>query len=85
MSAGALFGYIFNVLSFIGIWWVVGACIDRISTAFNHTMTVLPTFQDAVNGFSMSQVLYVSLPVIAFIGFSVNYFLTANSSQTGEV
>ncbi len=85
MSAGGLFGYVFNIITFGAIWWVLGALVDRLGMVFNQTIEVLPTFQDAVNGFSTVQVIWGSLLAIMYVFLSINYFLTANSDVPQEV
>ena len=85
MSAGGLFGYVFNIIAYGAIWWVLGALVDRLGMAFNSTINVLPTFQDAVTGFTTIQVIWGSLLAIMYIFLSINYFITTNSQQTQEV
>ena len=85
MSAGALVGYVFNIIFFAGIWTVVGVVVDKIAVIFNSTIQIMPTYQDAVNGFSMMQTIYAALPVVVFIFLTINYFVQANSTTSGEV
>ena len=85
MSAGALVGTIMNFLMFSGIWMVVGVVFDKIGVCFNSTIRIMPTFQDAVNGFALTQVVYGIIPVIYFIALIINYILVENSTASGEV
>jgi hypothetical protein len=86
MSAGGIIGYFFNLLMFAGLWTVVGVVVDKLGMIFNITIQLMPTYQDAVNGFSMMQTIYgFVLPVIVFIFLTINYFAQENSMSSGEV
>ena len=86
MSFGGLVGYFFNLLMFAGLWTVCGILVDKLAQIFNMTIQLMPTYQDAVNGFSMMQVIYgFALPVIVFIFLTINYFAQENSLSSGEV
>lgn len=85
MSAGGLFGTIMNFFVFAAIWTVIGYVFDKLAVIFNSTMRILPTFQDAANGFALSQLIYASLPAIVFLALVVNYLLVENSQTSGEV
>ena len=80
MSAGGVVGLFFNLAAFAGIWIVVGVVVDKIGQIFNMTIQLMPTYQDAVNGFSMMQTIYGILPVIVFIALVINYFVQENSA-----
>ena len=85
MSAGGLVGYIFNLIYFAAIWTAVGVVFDKIGTIFNNTIHLMPTYQDAVNGFSMTQTIYGLLGVIVFLTLTVNCIMISNSASSGEV
>jgi hypothetical protein len=85
MSAGGLFGTIMNFVVFAGLWTVVGSVFDRIAVIFNSTMRIMPTMQDAANGFALTQMIYGVLPIIVFIALVINYVLVENSNVSGEV
>ena len=85
MSGGGFFGYIMNGAVFSGLWWVLGACIDRIGIAFNRSIEIMPTFQDAVNGFSTMQIIWGSLLAIMWLVLSINYFIVENTNIPQEV
>jgi len=85
MSAGALFGTFMNFFIFAGVWMVIGTVFDKVASIFNSTITLMPTMQDAVNGFALTQVVYGVLPAIYFIALFFNYWLVENSSSSGEV
>ena len=74
MSAGGVVGYIFNLVMFAGIWTVIGVVVDKIAVIFNITIQLMPSYQDAVNGFSMMQTIYAALPVVVFIAFNDKLF-----------
>ena len=85
MSAGSLIGTVANIIFFGIFWTILGVAIDKIGYAFNMSIRILPTFQDAVNGFTMTQQVYLILPVIVAITLLIDHFLTENSKSSGEV
>lgn len=85
MSAGGLFGMVMNILIFSGIWTVVGVVVDKLGVVFNSTIRVMPTLQDAVNGFAITQIIYGILPIIVYITLLINYFVNENAQSSGEV
>lgn len=85
MSAGGLFGTIMNFFLFAALWAVVGYVFDKIGVAFNSTIRLMPTMQDAVNGFALTQLIYSVLPVVVFIALVINYIMVENSQSSGEV
>jgi hypothetical protein len=85
MSAGSLVGTLGNLLFFGVFWAILGVAIDKIGTVFNRSITILPTFQDAVTGFTMVQQVYLVMPVIVFVVLIIDHILTENSNRSGEV
>ena len=85
MSAGGMFGLIMNTIFFAGLWAVVGVVVDKLGVAFNVTIRLMPTLQDAVNGFYITQIIYGILPVIVFIMLLINYFVNENAQSSQEV
>ena len=85
MSAGNLLGSIFNTILFGSIWTVLGAVIDRLVKAFNGSMAVLPTLQDAVNGMNIMQTIWSVILIMMFIVIWMNYLLNENSQSSGGV
>ena len=86
MSAGALFGTLFNFVAFAVLWAIVGFVFEQVAKAFNMVIKVLPTFQDAVNGFTTIQTIYgVALPVIVFIMLVLNYIIVENANSNQDV
>jgi hypothetical protein len=85
MSAGGVVGLFMNLLFFAGLWTVIGVVVDKLGQIFNLSITIMPTYQDAVNGFNMMQTIYAILPVIVFIALVINYFVQENSMSSGEV
>jgi hypothetical protein len=49
------------------------------------SIRILPTFQDAANGFTMTQQIYMILPEIVAVTLLVDHLLTENSKSSGEV
>jgi hypothetical protein len=85
MSAGGLFGLVFNFFAFAAFWTIIGVVFDKVGAIFNTTIRLMPTFQDAINGFSITQTIYGVLPLIVFIALLVNYLMNENAMATGEV
>jgi len=85
MSAGGIFGLFFNLFVGGGLWTVLGVAVERIGIVFNNSISVLPTFQDAVNGFNLMQTVWSVIMVIIFLGLVVNYLVNENSIASGEV
>jgi len=85
MSAGALFGSFMNFFIFAGEWMVIGTVFDKVASIFNSTIRLMPTMQDAVNGFALTQIIYGALPVVFAFALFINYILVENSSSSGEV
>lgn len=85
MSAGNLIGSIWNTALFAGIWLVLGAAIDKIFRAFNTTIKVLPSLQDAVNGMGIMQTVWSMILVLMFIVIWINYLANENSQAPGGV
>lgn len=85
MSAGGLVGMALNIIFFAAFWTVLGVVVDKLAVLFNITIQLMPTYQDAVTGFSMMQTIYALLPVIVFLALIINYFVQENSASSGEV
>jgi hypothetical protein len=85
MSAGNFIGSVFNTVFFGGLALVLGYAVEKVFRAFNHSITVLPTFQDAVNGFTVLQTIWSAIWIIMFIVIWVNYLLNENSQASGGV
>lgn len=85
MSAGGLIGLFLNFFTFAAIWMVIGNVFDRIGVIFNTQISLMPTMQDAVNGFALSQMIYSALPIIVLVMLCINYVVTENSRAGGEV
>lgn len=85
MSAGSLIGTIANIFFFGVFWLILGVAVDKVAYAFNMSIRTIPTFQDAVTGFTMVQQIYLIMPAIVFIVLIVDHVLTENSRSSGEV
>ena len=85
MSAGNLIGSIWNTIFFAGLWIVLGAALDKVFKAFNTSINVLPSLQDAVNGMGIVQVVWGVLLIIMFIVIWINYLMNENSQSSGNV
>jgi hypothetical protein len=85
MSAGSLIGTVANIIFFAIFWTILGVAVDKIGYAFNMSIRTIPTFQDAVNGFTMTQQVFWLLPAIVAIVLLIDHVLTENSKSSGEV
>lgn len=85
MSAGNLLGTLFVCVMASAIWIILGFAIDKIARVFNHTMQVLPTFQDAANGFTITQTIWSFLLVIIWLALWFNYAQNEASEAGGYV
>jgi hypothetical protein len=84
MSAAGLAGLFFNLFSAAAIWTVLGIAVEKIVQIFNTQIAVFPTFQDAVNGMSLMQVIWSAIMVIIFLGLLINYFVNESVGVPGE-
>lgn len=84
MSWGSLFGAMFNTLALGALWVACGRFVEVVTNAFNRTISVIPTFQDAVTGFTVQQFAWSAIMVIILLGVWLNYFVNSNSPQNQE-
>ena len=73
MSFGNFFGTLFVGIMFSAMWVVLGAAITKVGKVFNHTIATLPSFQDAANGFAITQWIWIIIPAIVWLFLWVNY------------
>lgn len=85
MGAGNFIGSVWNTLLLDGLWLVLGYAMEKIFRAFNTTMKLLPTLQDAVNGMTQMQTIWSLLFILIFIVIWVNYAMNENSQASGGV
>lgn len=85
MSAGNFLGTLFVSVMFSAIWLVIGAMIEKIGMVFNHLIPLLPTMQDAVNGFAITQTIFIIIPAIVWIAIWFNYVQNEASEAGGYV
>lgn len=85
MSAGNLFGTLFVGLVFSAMWVIMGAILEKVGLVFNHLIPLLPTMQDAVNGFQITQVFYGVIPIIVWFFLWFNYAQNEASEAGGYV
>lgn len=85
MSAGNLIGSLWNTVFFAGLWIVLGAALDKVFKAFNTSIKVLPSLQDAVNGMGIVQTVWGMILIILFIVIWINYLMNENSQASGGV
>ena len=85
MSAGGLFGLFLNLFVAAGLWTVLGAAVEKVAKAFNSTIAIMPTLQDAVNGFSLMQTVWGVIMIVIFLALIVNYLFEESNRATREV
>jgi hypothetical protein len=85
MSAGNLLGTVFVGIMFSAMWIIIGAMIEKVGIVFNHYILLVPSFQDAVNGFQLTQVIFTVIPIIVWIALWVNYAQNEASESGGYV
>ena len=85
MSAGGIFGLFFNLTAFAAIWTIFGMLVDKVAAVFNWSIRLLPSMQDAINGFSATEIAYGILPAIAAVVFILNYYMNEHSASSQEV
>ncbi len=85
MSAGNLFGAAWNTIFFGVLWVVFGKVMEYLFKAFNYSMSILPTMQDAANGMTIMQTIWVIIPVIVFLTIWINYLFNEVSQASGGV
>ena len=81
---GSLFGAIFNTLALGALWVLCGRFVEVVTKAFNSTITIVPTFQDAVTGFTIQQYAWTAIMVIIMLGVWLNYFVNSSNPQNQE-
>jgi hypothetical protein len=79
MSWGSLIGAILNTIGLGALWVALGKFVEVLTRAFNYSITVVPSFQDAVNGFNIQQTAWTAIMVIILIMIWVNYFINSNN------
>lgn len=85
MGAGNFIGSCWNTLLLGTLWLVLGYAMEKIFRAFNSTMRLLPTLQDAVNGMSQMQFIWGILFIGIFCVIWANYLMNENSQASGGV
>ena len=85
MSAGNLIGTIFVCVVFSAMWVVLGAAVDKIGLIFNHTIQLLPSFQDAANGMTLMQTVWIVIPILVWIVLWINYAVNEANEAGGLV
>jgi hypothetical protein len=85
MSAGNFIGALWNSILLPGIYIVLSAALDKIFKAFNTSIQVLPSMQDAVNGMDIVKTVWLVLLVLIFVVIWINYLMNENSQASGGV
>lgn len=85
MGAGNLLGAVWNTCFFGGIWIVLGAVVDKLFSAFNRSIRVLPSLQDAANGMDIMKTAWVVIMILIFFVVWLNYLLNENAMASGGV
>ena len=85
MSYGNLAGAIWNSILLPGLYIVLGAALDKVFKAFNTSIQVLPSMQDAVTGMDIVKTVWVVILILIFLVIWINYLLNENSQASGGV
>jgi hypothetical protein len=85
MSAGNFLGAVLVSIVTSAMWIVLGAAIDKIGLIFNRNIGLLPTFQDAMNGFTITQTIWIIIPIIILFFVWLNYVLVESNEASGFV
>ena len=85
MSAGNFIGALWNSILLPGIYLVLSAALDKVFKAFNTSIQVIPSLQDAVNGMDIVKAVWVVLLILMFLVIWINYLLNENSQASGGV
>lgn len=85
MSYASFFGAMFNTFAFAALWMILGKFVETLCKAFNRIITVVPSFQDAVNGFNILQTAWMAVLVIVVLIVWINYILNANEQTNMTV
>lgn len=85
MSAGNLIGAIFNSIFLPAVWIVLSAAMDKLFSAFNTSIRLLPSLQDAVNGMDIVKVAWVGVLILIWLVIWINYAMNENSQSSGGV
>jgi type II secretory pathway component PulF len=85
MSAGNFLGTVFVGVMFTAMWIILSAAITKVAKVFNHTIAILPSFQDAVNGFAITQWIWVAITAVVWLALLFNYYQNEASEAGGWV
>jgi hypothetical protein len=85
MSAGNFLGTLFVAIMASVMWIVLSAAIEKVVLVFNHTIRLLPTFQDAANGVQITQIIWGVILIIIWIALFFNYAQNEASEAGGYV
>lgn len=85
MSAGNFLGSMFNTVFFAALWIIFGYVLQKLFTAFNYSMNLLPSMADAANGLTIMQFGFIVVPVIIFLVIWMNYLFNEISMAGGGV
>ena len=84
MSFGSFFGACFNTSAAAAIWTVCGKFVEVVTKGFNQVITVVPTFQDAVTGFTIQQFAWSAIMVVILLGIWLNYLINSSNPANQE-
>ena len=85
ISAGNFIGALWNSILLPGVYICLSAALDKIFKAFNTSIKVLPSLQDAVNGMDIVKTVWVVILILIFFVIWLNYLLNENSYASGGV
>jgi hypothetical protein len=85
MAAGNYLGAGLASVFSITMWWIFGAAFDKLAVVFNKTISLLPSFQDAVSGFTLTQQIYLISIVVIILGIWINAALNEVTDASGVI
>jgi hypothetical protein len=85
MAAGNYLGALLATVFSFGMWWIIGKAFDILVPVFNKTITILPSFQDAVSGFSLVQWIYSITLFVILLGIWINAVLNEVTDASGVI
>jgi hypothetical protein len=85
MSAGNAFGTLMACVVFSGFWIVGALVIWSNGNAFNRMILSGGVMQDAVNGFYITQWIYVAFGIVFWLAAWINYAINESNEATQNV
>jgi hypothetical protein len=85
MSAGNFLGALWNSILLPGVYLILSAALDKVFKAFNTSIKVIPSMQDAVKGMDIVKSVWIGILILIFLVIWINYLMNENSQASGGV